>query len=238
MTPNVQSLTLAYQTLWTPSRAFETLRGRQSWAALFALLFVLNAVSSMFMLPYAQRAATLQIEAQPSAQSGNSLPPRKVNQEVLVGQQVGMLLGPILLLIKWSAIAGVLWAILILVGKDVAFRQMLAMVVYASLPLALASYVGYGLIMARGLDAIGGLHDLKPLLGVNAFIHAGSGAVDAILASLNPFDAWYVCLLAIGLHHVGTLERRRAATLAASYWGVTVALQVTLAVMAQSVLKP
>jgi hypothetical protein len=39
------------------------------------------------------------------------------------------------------------------------------------MPLMLGSFLGYGVIMARGLNSIGLLHDLQPMLGLNAFVH-------------------------------------------------------------------
>ena len=236
MTFGAQSMTLAWQTIWTPDRAFGSFGERPSWLALFVLLCLANTAFSTIMFPYAERAAITQLEARTPSRALDADQQGQVRRQVLIGERVGMLVGPIFLLMKWAAVAAVFWAIAVLAGRDVPFPRLLAMVMYASIPLMLGSFFGYGIVMAKGIDAIHSLRDLKPLIGLNAFVQEQGAAIDAALSSINVFDAWYVVLLAIGLRQVGTFGRKTAIGVALGFWVAATSVQIALASVAASLM--
>jgi hypothetical protein len=127
--------------------------------------------------------------------------------------------------------------LVVLAGREVPFPRLFAMVMYASIPLMLGSFFGYGLVMAKGLDAVHSIRDLRPLIGLNAFVQEQGAMVDAALSSINVFEVWYVVLLAIGLRHVGRFGRSGAIGVALGFWMAATTVQVALATIAASMLR-
>lgn len=219
------------QVLWlvttAPSRGFSSLAARPAWLLVFLLVFLLNAVYSRPMLPLATRAALGEVAAKagPATEEGEA----RITRQVQIGQMIGIIVSPTFLLAKWLAVAILLWTVVTIIGRDVGLRAMFSLAAHANLPLILGYFMSLQLVILRGPDEISSLADLRPRLGLNAFVTGATPAADIWLGSFGPLDAWFVFLLIIGLENMAQLARRTAILLAVGYWLLAVTLQASLA---------
>ncbi|MBA3891811.1 MAG: YIP1 family protein [Gemmatimonadaceae bacterium] len=210
-----------------PGRGFAALAARPAWLLLFLVVFGLNAAYTRPMLPLATQAALSEVSTKAGPQSADG--EARIGRQVRTGQIIGIVMSPVLLLFKWLAVAMLLWAAVTLVGGYVSLRAMFSLAAHANVPLILGYFMNLQLLLVRGPDAIGGLDDLRPRLGLNAFLPGASPGIDVWLGSIGPLDVWFVLLLVIGLEQMAQVSRRTAVGLALGYWLLSTGLQASLA---------
>lgn len=218
---------LIWMVATAPSRGFAALASRPAWLLVFFVVFGLNAAYTRPMLPLASQAALSEVSTKAGPQSAEG--EARINRQVRAGQIIGIVMSPVVLLFKWLAVAMLLWAAVTLGGGYVSLRAMFSLAAHANVPLILGYFMHIQLLLARGPDAIGGLEDLRPRLGLNAFLPGASPAMDVWLGSIGPLDVWFVMLLVIGLEQMAQVSRRTAIVLGLGYWLLATALQASLA---------
>jgi hypothetical protein len=214
-----------------PGRGFAALASRPAWLLVFFVVFGLNAAYTRPMLPLATQAALTEVSTKAGPQSAEG--EARINRQVRTGQIIGIVMSPIVLLFKWLGVAILLWAAVTLLGGYVSLRAMFSLAAHANMPLMLGYFMNLQLLLSRGPDAIGGLDDLRPRLGLNAFLPGASPGIDVWLGALGPLDVWLVILLVIGLEQMAHLSRRTAVVLAVGYWLLATALQASLVGLAR-----
>lgn len=146
--------------------------------------------------------------------------PEQLEQAWLLAQTwliLGGLFSPLMVLAKATSVAGILYLISTALGRPIAFRGLLGLVLCASLCLVLETWCGLTLLHLRGLEFIDGPADLKAGLGLDLVL-APSTPWAVILGQINPFQLAYLCILVVGLGSSGRMTRGQAAAAAGAVW--------------------
>lgn len=227
-----EALRVAGTLIIHPRQAFATLRERPYWVVVFALLSMASVSLGILMMPYNVRAA---LAGLPSDM------PVEQQQEIVAkwhrAQRTGMMMMPALLLMKLAFGALVIWLLSIGAGKTEKFKRAMSLITHAGVIVTLEAWFVFATLAWRGLDAIRTPFDLQPEIGLNALIATTSVPMTALLGGINPFELWFVVVLAMGLAKMFELRKVWATTISVSYWGFTLALQVGIAAIAALVAK-
>jgi hypothetical protein len=140
------------------------------------------------------------------------------------------LVTPVLLLLKWAVVATLVWMACTVVGSDSRYDRIFAVVVCGSAVEVLHLAVGVAIMMARASGAASVI-ELQPLTGLNMFWPDVQGPAGALLAAINPFDAWYVVAVVEGTRVVAGLRPMTAAFCVLPAWVFVTATQVALAAL-------
>jgi hypothetical protein len=146
--------------------------------------------------------------------------PEQVEQAWLLAQTwlvLGGLFSPLVVLAKAALVAGILCLVSTTLGRPIAFRGLLGLVLCASLCLVLETWCGLTLLHLQGLESISGPADLKAKLGLDLLL-APSAPWAVVLGQINPFQLAYGCILAVGLASSGRLTRGQAVAVVGAVW--------------------
>ena len=99
------------------------------------------------------------------------------------------LVTPVGLLLKWAVVATLVWMACMAVGSESRYERIFAVVVCSSAVQVLHLAVGVAIMTSRASGATS-LVELQPLTGLDMFWPDVQGPVGALLAAINPFDAW------------------------------------------------
>jgi hypothetical protein len=75
---------------------------------------------------------------------------------------------------------------------------------------------------------------LKVPIGINTLIHTSWAGLDAVLNSINVYELWMVCLMAIAVRQMFKTSWGAAAAVTGVYWSLTTAVAAALAVLGQA----
>lgn len=226
-----QQLRIALDTLVSPRSAFVRLREKPTWVVVLIILVAGNLALFRLLAPYASHAAlTMAPPGLTDEQVG------LFQEQVLRGQTIGFYLVPALVMLKWAAAAGFLWILVNLFVNDVSFEQLFSLAGYANLvPLLESGYV----ILILALRKFSSIHsplDLQVPIGLNLVVPTQNLGLYTLLGMINLFELWYVYLLMVAIEVLTRCSRRRAGTLAISYWLFGVAISVGSTMLSSSAL--
>ncbi|MGA2624562.1 MAG: YIP1 family protein [Bacteroidota bacterium] len=197
--------------LHRPAYAIEQLKMRPQWLIAFLVLAALSVLRLVYNYP-AIVAATLD-HLPPSAMAADKL---LMQEHLAVDLYARAFFLPIRLLAGWSVFALLLYELSSWVGsaEPVHFRQLFALEVHAESVLLLGGCLEIVLHHGSGVSGMP--------LSAATFLHPQSGIVLAsILESLNPFTAWYVALLGLGVRIFCRFSVLKATAVAVTAWIVT-----------------
>jgi hypothetical protein len=141
---------------------------------------------------------------------------------------IGTALSPLFLLVKFGFYTALAWSLGSVMGLRMEPKRTLAVVISSSVVTVLESYCIVLILWLRGLDSIQGIADLEVALGLNLLIPSSDGAVFSLLGNFNPFEIWFVILLALGLTRVHSLPGSKATTIAFLTWSTGVFIQFSV----------
>ena len=214
----------------SPRTSFEIIRSNSPWLPALILVVLGTLVVGELSRPYQERGMR--------AQLAEMLPGGAEQADLLMATAEQA--GPVAL---WTgrAVAGVTFAVVLLVQTLLLWLLALAFQGQARFPQALSLMVHLKLIplvqglatvliaSLRGLDAVQSMEDAQPVPGLNLLLAGDSAALNVVWTSLNPFTLWFLVLLGLGTASVLALPRRKAYLLAGLYWVATTALAAALA---------
>ena len=125
---------------------------------------------------------------------------------------------PLLLLLRWSVLALLIWLPCQLLFERLEYSPILAMVSYSYIPIALRDMAACSVLLMRGGDMRGGVQGLDVALGLNLLLPAVPTPWNTLLGNLNLFEAWFVALLAIGIAAVTRTNWKRGLAVALPVW--------------------
>jgi hypothetical protein len=137
---------------------------------------------------------------------------------------------PVVLLMKWAVVATLVWMACIAAGSASRYERIFAVVVCSSAVQVLHLAVGVAIMTTRAAGAASVL-ELQPLTGLNMFWPDVQGPVGALLAAINPFDAWYIVAVVEGTRVVAGLRPLTATLCVLPAWVFVTATQVALAAL-------
>ena len=135
----------------------------------------------------------------------------------VVGDFVGM---PIRLVVQSTFI----WLLALAFGGAAKYVTMFSLTVHLNVVSQLHGWAGFLWLWARGVSAIESAADADPSLGLGLVLASDSVWLSSVYASLNPFTAWFLVLLARGTGAVSGMRARVGVGTAVTYWVATTAL--------------
>jgi hypothetical protein len=145
-------------------------------------------------------------------------------------QPIGGAIVPLVLLLKWIALASLLWlSAQLILERDVEFGPVLGVVAYGYAPLLLRDACIYLVLALRDPDVLARRNGLDVAIGLNLVFPSLELPWSTLLANVNLFEIWYAALLVVGLSKVGSAPWRRSAAVVLPNWLLVVLFQVGLA---------
>ena len=214
----------------SPRASFEIIRRNSPWLPTLLLVLLGTLAVAELGRPYQERGMR--------AQLAEMLPGGAEQADLLMATAEQA--GPIAL---WTgrAVAGVTFAVVLLIQTlllwllalafqgQARFPQALSLMVHLKLILLVQGFATFLIASLRGLDAVQSMEDAQPVPGLNLLLAGDSAALNVVWASLNPFMLWFLCLLGLGAASVLGLPQRKAYLLAGVYWAATTAFAASLA---------
>jgi len=194
--------------LHRPAYAIEQLKIRPQWLIAFLVLAALSVLRLVYDYPAIVAAALEHLP--PSATAADKL---LMKEHLAVDLYARSVFLPIRLLAGWSVFALLLYELSSWVGsaEPVRFRQMFALEVHAESVLLLGGCLGIVLHHGSGLPGM-------PLSAASFFHPQSDIVMSSILDALNPFTAWYVALLGLGVKIICRFSVLKATAVAVTAW--------------------
>ena len=215
----------------TPTEVFEELRQKPKWLVAFLVISFLTIAIALLSLPFT-RQPMLQAISRGGALEGARL--EQALEQAERFQYLGsMFIAPTLLL-RWLAIAALLYFAAILAGAErVRFKEVYAAAVFAEMILLLMAVVNLLLLHVKGADAIHHITDLQAIIGLDFLMADKTSDLPTftIFNAVNIFNLWYVAVLSIALRVMSGLGNIKSAILVTSVWLLGVGFQVAMAAL-------
>lgn len=216
--------------LFSPNETFASIARRPDWVVPLLVIIVIGYVGTIIVLPRMDwDAITAMQEEQMRAKSPN-MSQEQIDQMARMTKAGGKVFGyvaPVVFVIWYLLVAGVLLLTFRLTGGEGTFKQAFSATLYSWMPMVLGSIVGTIVIVARG-----GLFDptyAATLVKSNPAFLADPKAnpvLFALLASFDIFTIWTVVLLIIGFAALSRSSKAKAATIVISWWVVCILLKL------------
>ena len=200
-----------------PAQAFSRIDERPNWLGPFLAASLVAMLTLLLSAPIGEHLALRYLP-----ESAGEEVRAELFMMLRVSNYYGIAATPVLVLLKWSVLATLLFLMLILSGADISYRKTLALLGHASLVVSLDGLLSVLVMYARGISTIQSPADVQStVLSLNTFLSAASHpALRAVLDSLGVFSLWYLVLLTFGVASVARLGRWRAALTVALLWGL------------------
>jgi hypothetical protein len=145
---------------------------------------------------------------------------------------MGLILAPLFLVAKFGCYAIFIRGASAAFGLQGDFRKTFTVIVWSSTAVVLEGLCISLVLWIRGIDAVQTLDDLEVPLGLNLLLPSSNPAVFDLMGSLNPFELWFIFLLAAGIAHVYSISVWRGFLISAPVWLSGVVVQFTVRLLA------
>lgn len=227
--PTPNSFARIIGALFSPGETFASVARKPDWVVPLLVILVLGYVNSAILMPRMdwEGMANEQIEMM-RAQNPN-MPQEQAERVAKVGPAMGKVfgwVGPLLGVIWYLIIAGVLLLAFRLAGGEGDFKQAFSATLYAWFPLVLNFIVIAVVVLIRG--TVNPLHMATLVKSNPAFLvdMKAQPVMFALLSSFDVFTIWTIILLIIGFAALARTTKAKAATLVLSLWFVCILLKL------------
>jgi hypothetical protein len=217
----------AMEYVWHPGRYFKALQRRPSWFHMYLASAFCACMLSYLNFPFLREIFAVTLLAQaPADQVGPALATFER------GRWLGLLLAPLLLLIKLALQAVLLAIIAATATSRATFRSAFAvitnlqpfMVLQGAFTLCLLYYAGVGEIRTAA--------DMQRPIGLDLFAGSSVGLpILTVLHAVNLFDVLWLSYLYVALRRMFDCQKGSATLIVGIYWVITVGFNVALAVL-------
>jgi hypothetical protein len=135
---------------------------------------------------------------------------------------------PLLLLVKWSLSAWILWMSCVITEIRVGYKNLFALLAQCSLLIFLQDLAVYTILRLDG-DRVQTVADLMPRLGFDVFITGLSKPVMAGVSYFSFFNLWYIAILTLTLSFLGRVSKWRAFLATIPVWALPLCLAIGIA---------
>ena len=227
-----QTLKIIADIIGEPSTAFRVLKNKPNWRAVCIIIALVSIGIAWAVLPFSKQIAHAKMLE-------SDLDASQIEQTrtmVDVGMFVGILLMPILLLIKWLIFAGFLYFGAQLLGsaKALKFKPTFAVVVHAELIFVFSKLINTALLLCfKEIDNVKNAIDLQMIPGLHFLFtdHALGVPVLTLLSRITPFSIWYLIVLSLGVAVVADIKTRKVAWLVVCTWLVNIGVQIAISAL-------
>ena len=194
---------------YAPSETFEAVRRQSSWLDWFVPVLLVALLS--LVMAYITMPIIMQTQAEQLQERLQDRPEMSEEQLEMVakmqgvGKVVGLVTAPIGAFVVLFVIGAVLLLLAkVILGAEATYGQMLAVVGYASLIGIISMIVRVPLMLAKETAVI----HMGP--GVLVSEEMGKTFLGRLLAGIDLFTFWEVCIMGIGIAVIGTLSKKKA----------------------------
>lgn len=205
---------------YVPSETFEAVRRQSSWLDWFVpvlLVALLSLLVAYIAMPIAMQMQAEQMQDRPEMSE------EQLEMMQGVGKVAGLVAAPIGVFVVLFVIGAVLLLLTkAILGGDATYGQMLAVAGYASLIGIISMIVRVPLMLAKE----------------TAIIHMGPGVfvseamaktfLGRLVAGIDLFGLWEVCVMGIGIAVIGHLSRKKAIGSMLVVWAVWILIKAGL----------
>lgn len=218
--------------LFSPDATFASIARRPDWVVPLVLILVLALANGILVASRIDFGAPAR---EAMAQNKNMTQEQMDRAEKMsVGMgKVAKFIGPVITIIVFLIIAGVLLLAVRLMGGEGDFRQAFSVTVYAWIPNVIQSIVFTIVILAKGATAINP-QTFPTLVRSNlAFLvdMKTQPMAFALLSAFDIFTIWGVVLLIIGFAYVGRISKTKSAIIVLSLWFITILFKLVPAAL-------
>lgn len=216
------------EVVYDPSSLFTRIDLRPNWLVPYLLVVGLGIGGILVMSPVFTHIMLNQIPGAGSAEVQDG-----ILRMVRFSKYYGMALTPVLVMLRWSILASLLYTFAVLFGADITYRKMLSVLGHASIITGIDGFLAAVVIRLRGIDTIRSVTDIHTtLLNFNYFIDSRDcPALWIPLENLSLLSIWYLSLLVWGVASVTHLSKAKSAIVVGMMWIVHTAFMIGAALM-------
>lgn len=214
--------------LFDPVDLFKRLNERPNWLTPFVIVTLLAVLSTALLAPVMEQLAIKQMPEDVSVELQEQM-----LSSIMLSKYYGIAIVPIVVLLKWSVSAFLLFGAAILVGADTSYRKALSVLGHASIITALDALANVAVIYLRGVETIQSPSDIRATVVSPAYLLSASAhpAFRVALENLNLFSLWYFALLGIGLYMTARLSKLQSLFVVGILWILQTGFLVGLALI-------
>lgn len=214
--------------LVSPTRTFESIARRPTWAVALIVLVVLNLAASIIVFQHVDMAEVI---ARDSAQQGQELTDEQIEQFAGVAKGFGLGCVAVAVPIGYLLFALVLMVGIKVVDGEIGFLGSLSVTLHSMMPWAVAALITIPVALATDTFTYEQVKASSFIASsAAAFAPEGTGPILlAALSALDVFSFWTIALLIIGFAIAARVSRGTAATTVILAWLFWIAVKVALA---------
>ncbi|PYT08095.1 MAG: hypothetical protein DMF60_05695 [Acidobacteria bacterium] len=218
----------ALEVFFDPFNLFGRLNARPNWLIPFLIVALAGVVSIFLMSPVVMHVAVQQIPEGASAETQEQM-----LSMFKVWRYYGILISPLLLIIRWSISAFLLFSVSVLFGADITYRKVLSLLANASIIIALDNLLSIGVLYLRGVDTIKSMEDIQStVLSLNhIFGSPGHPVMRVFLESINVLTVWYMIVLVLGMASLTKVSKKQSAVIVGLVWAMQTMFVIGLAMI-------
>jgi hypothetical protein len=195
-----------------PVKVFQRIEAGLTWWKPYVLVAVISIINGYFMIPFQVKMIAL---------NPRDLPPEQVEAAIENTSKFGvyfLFLAPVGILIVYFIVAGILHLMINLMTSKANFKKTLSLISYLSLVSILGQIVTSVVLLAKGVDSIESVADMKVSFGLAALMPEVEGAGYALMESLSIFNIWYYILFLLGAAAIFKMSKGKAAVPVVALW--------------------
>ncbi len=213
------------EVLYSPETAFGR---RRAAPTIFVPLVVLGLACAIL----SSLQAPLQIRWTEAQLLTAGTPPEQIASQMeslRTSNVIGIFVAPLLLMLRWTAFALILWLTGLLVLDQLEFSQTLGIVAYSYFPILIRDAANYLVLSLRDAETLERPDGMRAALGLNLIFPSLPRPWEVLAANLNIFEVWYGVLLVIGIAATTRSPWTKALATVLPVWLFIVLIQAGLA---------
>ena len=206
--------------LMSPASTFEDIARRPDVLIPLLVIVVCSIIGTALIVPRVDFAATYR-----EAFEGMNVPAERMERSIRMAAAVGKAtayFGPVLQLIAFAVIAGVLLIAFRMFGGEGDYKQAFSVVLYSWMPLVIKSILAIVVIMTKKTITLPDL--ANPLRSNLAFLAdmKQQPLLFSLFGSLDIFTIWTLILMIIGFAALSRSSKAKSAAIVISLWLIVV----------------
>jgi hypothetical protein len=238
LAPKSNSFARIAGALFAPAKTFEEIARRPDITLPLIILVILGYISMAVIAPKVDWDAMTSVQAEQMKKKNPNASDADIQKMARIGKAVGTVglwTAPILGIVWWLIIAGVLLLAFRLMGGEGNFKQALSATLYAWMPLVLLSIVTTIVVALRGsvdVTQMATVVKSNPGLLVDMKVHP---VLFSLLSSIDLFTIWTLVLLTFGFSSLSKLTRGRSAAIVVVMFIVMIVIKVGFSALGAAV---
>lgn len=212
--------------LFSPAETFADIARRPDILVPLAVIIVISIISSIVVMPRIDFESAIREQM---SEAGGEMSPEDRDRMVRFSVGAAKALGyasPLLNIIIFALIAGVLLLAFRLLGGEGTYKQAFSATIYAWMPLIIQGILGLIILMARGSVPAEQLPNLV-MSNLSFLVDMKENPVAySFLSSIDLFTFWSLALFIIGFSFVARVSRAKSAAVILTLWFVMILVKV------------